>query len=286
MNNYFDKFPQVNYANTLAIDITKRVKIIDTVQQNPYIYYPYNLENFERADQLANKFYDDPYLGWITWISNSIIDPLNEWYSTEEEFYEFIKKKYGTLEKAENEILYFRVKFPTIDDIISQARYNELSPIEFKYWEPVYENEYKLTHYKRKELDWKINTNFVIKYTLDNVSGLNKGDRVDITLNGEDYGKGSILLIVNNDVWVQSIEGFVFPYNTIQLNSSGRLEDKVITSLIVIKENISRNESKYWEPVSSYAFEYERNEYNKGIRIIDKSYVPQIITEFKKLMNE
>ena len=68
------------------------------------------------------------------------------------------------------------------------------------------------------------------------MSGLNKGDRVDITLNGEDYGKGSILLIVNNDVWVQSIEGFVFPYNTIQLNSSGRLEAKVITSLIVIKE--------------------------------------------------
>lgn len=285
---FFSKFPIIQYSNTNVVDITKRVKIVNDVQNNPYVYYPYTIENNERPDQLANSYYDDPYLGWIFWLSNNIIDPYHEWYSTEIEFTDFINKKYGSIEASQNIILKYRTKYPSNEEKLSITQYSELAPIEYKYWNPVYENEYKLSHYERKKLKWEVNTNFVIKYTLSSNPTFSKGQKVNITLNNVNFGVGYIISVSNNIVFVNSVSGDVYPHDDIEL-TNGKMfitggTQYTISSLQIIKENIDLGESKYWEPLSAFQYELERNEFNKTLRIIDKSYIPQIAIEFRESM--
>ena len=50
METYFSKFPLISYSNSVAIDITKRVKLLDRVSGNPFAFFPYDISNGERAD--------------------------------------------------------------------------------------------------------------------------------------------------------------------------------------------------------------------------------------------
>ena len=45
MEKYFDKFPLTAYSNSVVIDITKRVKVLDRVFSNPYAFYPFDIGN-------------------------------------------------------------------------------------------------------------------------------------------------------------------------------------------------------------------------------------------------
>ena len=42
-SRFFDKFPLIKYNNCNCIDITKRVGLLNSVNNNHYIYYPYDL---------------------------------------------------------------------------------------------------------------------------------------------------------------------------------------------------------------------------------------------------
>ena len=94
---YFDKFPIITYANNQARDITERVVFTDNTLKNPYVFYPYTIETYERPDQFANRYYDDSFYSWLLYLSNSVVDPYYEWYLQEEELSELIQKKYLSL---------------------------------------------------------------------------------------------------------------------------------------------------------------------------------------------
>ena len=48
-DRYFDKFPVITYNDNKVVDITNRVALLDRVSRNPYIFYPYDLSDQERA---------------------------------------------------------------------------------------------------------------------------------------------------------------------------------------------------------------------------------------------
>lgn len=77
-------------------NITRRVKFYERLTKDPYIFLPYTIKDDMRADQLANYYYGDSNLVWMIYLANNIIDPLNEWPLTSEEFYGMIIKKYAS----------------------------------------------------------------------------------------------------------------------------------------------------------------------------------------------
>ena len=79
-DRYFDKFPLVYYSNNFVVDITRRVALLESVSTNPYAFYPYDIEDNERADQFCSRYYDDAYKSWVIYLGNKIADPYYEWY--------------------------------------------------------------------------------------------------------------------------------------------------------------------------------------------------------------
>ncbi len=52
---YFQKFQLINYANTVAVNITQRSVVLNSVYSNPSLYYLYNIKPHERPDTIADE---------------------------------------------------------------------------------------------------------------------------------------------------------------------------------------------------------------------------------------
>ena len=103
---YFENFPKVSYdidksGNTLDVtNLFVRYKLIDAFKKQPAVYYNYNIQDNERPDVIAAKYYEDASLDWIILLTNNIIDPQFEWPLDSRSFENFIKKKYGSVKTA------------------------------------------------------------------------------------------------------------------------------------------------------------------------------------------
>lgn len=289
VQKYFDAFPIITYANNQAVDITKRAMITDSLNNNPYVYYPYNIESFERADQISNEYYSDSYKSWIIYLTNDIVDPYYEWYMHQDEFTEHIKIKYGSIETATDKIKFYRNNYQT-DEGISVSRFNSLLADQIKYWDPVYSSKGKIISYKRKPIDWIVNTNKIVSYTVSNTAFITN-EIVDIEFNNNNIGKGQIASVTSNTVYIQHVSG-VYTTNSnvaITVGSSyiyGR-ESQVNTNFytsVVSGSNISADEEPYWSGVSYYDFESEKNEYNKSVRMLDNRYSTVFSNNFRDIM--
>lgn len=283
---YFKNFPVTEYANTAVVDITRRAKTVDSINSNPYIYYPYVIENNERHDQIADKFWSDYDLGWLLFMSNQIIDPYYQWYLQDQELYDFILKKYGTYELAAEKIKHFRVI--DSEEVISSTRYEELSPHEFKYWCPVYESKYNLSGYKRKKLDWIVNTNAIVEYTLaSHPTDIAIGSKIKIKISPSSFGTAEVTNIQDNKITCNHIQNDAIENDTLLLSPSSYLyvnTHYIISDIKIVRFNIPLDEFKYWEAVSFLTWETESNEYNKTLRIMNPGIVPGVVTDFKEKM--
>lgn len=285
---YFSKFPLVNYSNNSVIDITQRSKIIDTLSNNPYIFYTYIIENNERSDQLANLFYKDPYQNWLLFLSNQILDPYYGWYLSEQQFYDNIIKKYVTLDRANQLVMNYRVNWFKDQTKLSVGQFNILGIEEKKYWEINNDGVYI-----RKKLDWDINTNMVLRYWTSTPITANKDDLITVKIQPSSIGTSSIVKSTiyqdKSYVIVQHVSGDAFEHDTITLNSNSYIiYDGVnvpITKIDVINTNIQASEYKYWEPVTAFTMELEKNEYNKALKVLDPTLIPKAIKELKSSLN-
>jgi hypothetical protein len=99
---YFEKFPTITYSNNEVVDITKELPFWREFRQIRMYSIHMKLIHMKRADQLSFRYYDDQYKSWILYLSNKIVDPYYEWYMHENEFVDFITKKYGSYYDAQN----------------------------------------------------------------------------------------------------------------------------------------------------------------------------------------
>ena len=108
VERYFEKFPVISYSNNSVVDITKRAVLLDKVYNTPLAFFPYTIASEERADQFSYRYYEDPFQTWILYFSNKIVDPYYEWYLHENEFYDFMVKKYGSYYDSQQKVKYYR----------------------------------------------------------------------------------------------------------------------------------------------------------------------------------
>ena len=136
---YFEDFPSMNFLkNDGSIqrvkDVLRRVVFTDESIFNESNYQKYNVKDGETPDLLAQKFYDDPELGWALVLYNNTIDPMYDFPLSRRSLNEFIEKKYGGesffVESSTGEFPYFGDVTVSPGDKVSTA-YNFV--VEDKY---------------------------------------------------------------------------------------------------------------------------------------------------------
>lgn len=284
VQRYFDKFPKTTYSNTEVVDITRRVVLLDSVSKNPYAFQTYELDVYERPDQFSTRYYQDPYQSWLLYLTNKIIDPYYEWYLSQDEFNEFITKKYGSIYDAQNKIKNYKNNWVGVENIPTQY-YNALPANLKDYWEPLVENANNITAYKRKQIDWIVNTNKIMSYTVSN-NAFTSDEVCNIVIDSNAVGRGQVFSTSANTVHIQHVSGNYT--GTITSNSYiYGTESKVntaIISYITAADNIVDSEESYYSAVTYYDYENNKNEFNKSIRILDNRFSHTAIKNFKDLM--
>lgn len=285
IEKYFSNFPRISYSNSQAIDITRRVKLLDTVSNNPFVFYSYDIGDSERADSFSSRYYNDSYMSWLLYISNDITDPYYEWYLSAEELEGLVEKKYGSLADAKLKIKHYRNNWENQEDI-TISDFSNLNEEKQTYWTPVYNNGV-LYSYTRKQEDWIASTNKIVSYTVSNTSFIDD-ELCDIVFNTGVTGRGQVVQSSNNNVYIKNVSGSFDEDVTANSYIYGREStvNTAFTDVSVISQTISSNVESYYTPISYFDYEYEKNEFNRTIRVIDSEYKYLAVENLRDLLEQ
>lgn len=128
----------------LATDITRRFKLNDAVKNKKLIYYEYDIQDHDRPDIMAEKYYGDSRLDWIFFISNQIYDPYFQWPLNYMQLQAYVRQKYGSVSNAVGTIHHYEqiitarkeyysnfdnsvIMIPEQTLVVDQTTYNSLS---------------------------------------------------------------------------------------------------------------------------------------------------------------
>jgi len=288
--NYFENFTNIFHTGSLSKNIMTRSKVVQNILTNPYALLPYEIKEGERPDTIANEYYGDSRYSWVVYLSNEIYDPYYDWYLPQYEFDNYIVKKYGSIETAMANILYYQNNWASSDSVISTAAYDSLIRERKKYWEPIFVNNVPF-QYQRKRADWKITKEsynsayssaanssgtISVSSTSATITGTGtsfsntfvQGQYIKLWSSSEDYSIKEVLS-VNSDTSI-----------TLSTNS-----DFSNTSANYAVASNTFVESVYYNPVYAYDYELEQNEKKKHIKLLARQYVSQIEQQLRDSFN-
>ena len=112
--NYFKRFPKTfytrdNYNNDFeyVTNLMVRIRLFDSVLKSRTAFYSYTVNDGERPDTVAHKYYGDSKYSWVILAANNYIDPLFEWPLNEEELQAYIKSEYGSIAAAKARVKFY-----------------------------------------------------------------------------------------------------------------------------------------------------------------------------------
>lgn len=276
MAGYFNYFPSFNYANNLATNVLAKIKFNESVQENLAVFYPYTIQQGERADQISARYYDDPSYDWIIYLSNEIVDPYYDWPMSTNQFNDYINFKYGNIELAQSKIAFFRVNYKNSESVISTSTYDGLSSSLKRYYTPVLGFNNNIVSYKNKELEYVLETNKTINLAVSSVNGT--------------FIEGEVIKQGSNKAMIQSsnsssiiINKLIGSFTTGTVSGQQSSANAVVSSATTLNQSISDLEASFWEPVDFYTYENELNESKFNIRILDRSYLSKVSSDVREL---
>jgi hypothetical protein len=287
MDEYFTKFPIISYNDVFVTDISRKVVFDDAVSKLPTFFYPYELSSGVRSDVLSYSYYEDPSEDWLIYLSNGIIDPYHGWYLSVDDFEKFIKKKYGSIENSQRKIKYWALDAFNGESNITASFYNNNIPnILKKYFSPIFGAGTNIIAYTKREDTWTVNTNKIVEYEIDPASiGFLENERVALMDEGNNVlGYAEIIKVNSNSIIVQNIVRIDGNLEVIVGETSGIAADFI--SSTILSTNISDEEVAYWTPIYFYDHEYEKNEANKFVKLLDSKYVLNTSEEIRKKLQE
>ena len=102
MAKYFNYFPTTFYNNSntsLALDtvtnIIARFSFENSLKENSSIFYPYDIQDSDTPEIIANKYYGTPEKHWVVLLFNDIIDPQYDWPLDQRTFISYVNNKYS-----------------------------------------------------------------------------------------------------------------------------------------------------------------------------------------------
>lgn len=289
---YFKEFPKLFYSTSLGIknfkavtNIFANVKFLREVLLNSDMYYLYDVKDGERPEDIAHKLYKDVEKHWIILLANNIIDPQYDWVMGQQQFENYINKKYSSI----------TLQLPTTDGYASNYILNEIVYQGDLLSDASFTAKVAAFNSGTKTLQVKFPTQSVAN--AQNIVGVNSLENhkiLSVTVNNDGYNWAtntvSSLSVTetrsNNYDRTQTINrydvsnlDYSFATDTIASRSTGittttnTLEDGTILTI----------ENKVFEK-SFYDVEYDLNESKRKINIPKPQYVLTIEQQFKRLM--
>lgn len=284
---YFNKFPIIEYNDVTVRDISRNVRLNATSKAVPTLFYPYELEHGLRSDVLAHAYYNDSYLDWLIYITNGIVDPYYGWYMDENQFHDFLAKKYGSVEQAQRLIKHFIMDWNRDEPHITPDFYEDnLAEDLKKYYIPNFGYGAKIISYKRREETWYANTNKILQLTVNTHSNAEFTNTEFLTFYDvlTPIGNGQVITANSTVVTVQHVQGNTSANNLIRGQNSAANATILDTDLVI--ENITDEEYVYWTPVTMYNFEQTKNEERKYVMLLDANHALDASEELRLKMKE
>lgn len=292
---YFTNLPIINYSNNFVRNILSRVKFTEEYKQSAGAFYPYVQKESSgplRYENMAYDYYDDAEDVWILHLFNEVVDPYYDVALSQEDFDNFITKKYGSIRNAYQTVLFYRNNYDQDDSILTESGYLSLAEEVKKYWVPTVNYDNKIIGYDRAKEDIMITTNRIISIDISLVGNTQfiLGEKVT---QGDSFGfvTFSNTTVVN----LQHIQGS-FSYETIQNptpfyifgeDSRANAETINVTTIFNAFGNtvgaMAPTEEVYFSPVTAYDYENELNEMKKNVNILDRRFVPDVHASLKEL---
>ena len=101
MAKFFNYYPKTFYTsnnNTTGVDavtnIIARFGFESKLKENSLAFYPYQIQDGDTPEIIADKYYDNSERHWIVLLFNDIIDPQFDWPLNQNSIIEYINKKY------------------------------------------------------------------------------------------------------------------------------------------------------------------------------------------------
>ena len=288
--NYFKKFPAVQYANTYAVDLTARSVITSTVTTNPFAYYSYDISQGIRADEIADTYYNDQYMDWLLYLSNGIIDPYYQWYLPNDKFNTYLMSKYGTtISNIQNKVTFYRNNWYD-GDRLSVSAYNALPSNHHRYYQPIRNTDTsEILAYIRTRADWTINTNALVSVECA-ANNFTNNEVVYIRFDASHIGRGQVSYSSSNNLILQHVSGTLYANATVTITGNSYVygtesgSNVALTSTTSLANNIVSGEEIYWDPVTIYDYENEKNESRKTIKVIDSGLSGALSSRLTQLM--
>lgn len=290
---YFENFPYVFYNNKLCRDISRRVKLVESETNSPYVFYPYTVNDQLRSDQLSSYYFDDPKLDWLIYLSNGIIDPYYGWYLNDEKFEQLIVEKYSSLEQAQKKIIYYQNNWANDTTELSPSFYdNTLAKQYKKYYNPIWGIGSKIVGYRRKQDDTTMNTNRILQYTIsaeNSNTEFIQSELIDIRITGTNtVGTGELIFANSSSITIKNVSGITTANSSDTKFIIGETSGANVTvnSVITVYENFNEQEEVFWSAVSYYDYEQLLNEQKKQLKLIDLSLTDFIVDEFNTKLKD
>ncbi len=288
---FFDKFPIIEYSNNVVRNIFAKVVLDDVSKQQPENFIQFRIEDDVslRADIIAERYYGSPYFDWLYYISNDIVDPMNDSFLDTELFLNMIVSKYGSLELAQQKTIFYRNNWQeNSNDKLNISQYDSASKNVKKYYTANIDYLNRITEYVRHRKDWKKTTNKLRILTLDKVTSMTTGTLISQYVGGNQVALAEVVDVNSEDlkITVKNITGgFVTTGgNVIYRFANTTAYTATAVSSPHTEDNISTEEAQFWSPVSYFDYEKENNELKRRINLLRKEGVGQISKNLDKLL--
>jgi hypothetical protein len=298
--NYISLLPDSKISEyTVVKNFFRRGQIVPSIFTNLAYFEDYQIEGDERADQVANKVYDDPTLDWVVFLSNNIINAQEEWPLPSYVFDKIMLQKYGSYDQLYSGIHHYQTR-------------EILNSLGIK----------MLPGNIRVSPTWKTNGNFIevinskintltsdgTKATVslvDGIVGLEVGTQITIINVTESEYNGQFIIsnILQEDNG--TVESFEFALNEIPANPNPILANPRVEEVhFTLAENSSFTANSYYyeffdeglgytvhvpkstfvEPITNYDYEIEKEEKKRGIYILKPAYLGILFEDIENIM--
>lgn len=294
---YFKYLPKLLYSTSneipnykLVSNVLAKSTFITDILNNTSIYYPYDVQEDEKPEDVSYRFYKDVSKYWIVLLSNNIIDPQYDWVLSSRAFNDYINAKYSSLTLTLNptetylgdyingEVVYQGNSIDSSSATATLINYNSTNKtMKIKFPDEVFANSANVSGVTSTQshkiisvasnndgYNWAVNTtsHFIVTETkfnsYDQIKTINTHK-----VSANDYNHSTDTVFDAN--------------RTVETNSteSHTLSDG--TTLTI------QTSSK---PINHYDYELELNEAKRHIRIIRPEYIASIETEFIRIMSQ
>lgn len=121
MSNYFSYFPKTPHDLTKhgqrvqLTNILRRFKVSSDVANRADAYYTYDIQEGDRPDTIAEKYYGNANYAWLVLHFNDIEDVRFDWPLSTVDFGAYIVGKYGSLAAAQAKVEEYRIYLSRIE---------------------------------------------------------------------------------------------------------------------------------------------------------------------------